>query len=74
VEVDPPYVWLTGDQREVGSMREALTESLEIRGAREPLERELRLALPDHVWMEEARLVKVRVQVDEMPKRSQEQG
>ena len=69
VEVDPPYVWLTGDRREVVSMREAITEPLEIRGARESLERDVRLALPDHVWMEEARPVKVRVQVDEIPKR-----
>ena len=32
VEVDPAYVWLTGDRREVVSMREAITETLEIRG------------------------------------------
>jgi hypothetical protein len=48
-------VWLTGDRREVVSMREAITEPLEIRGVPESLERDLRLALPDHVWMEEAR-------------------
>jgi len=68
VEVDPPYVWLSGDRREVVSMREAITEPLEIRGASESLEREVRLALPDHVWMEEARPLKVRVQVDAIPK------
>jgi hypothetical protein len=69
VEVDPPYVWLTGDRREVVSMREAITEPLEIRGIHEPLERDVRLALPDHVWMEDARPLHVRVQVDEIPKR-----
>jgi YbbR domain-containing protein len=71
VEVDPPYVWITGDRREVVSMREAITEPLEIRGTRESIERDIRLALPDHVWMEEARPLKVRVQVDEIPKREE---
>jgi YbbR domain-containing protein len=72
VEVDPPYVWVTGDRREVVSMREAITEPLEIRGIRESLEREVRLALPDHVWMEDARPMRVRVQVDELPKRAEQ--
>ncbi len=67
VEVDPAYVWLTGDRREVLSMREAITETLEIRGATEPVEREVRLSLADHVWMEEPRPVKVRVQVETLP-------
>jgi len=67
VEVDPAYVWLTGDRREVLSMREAITETLEIRGVREPVEREVRLSLADHVWMEEPRPVKVRVQVETLP-------
>lgn len=67
VEVDPAYVWLTGDRREVLAMREAITETLEIRGAREPVERDVRLSLPDHVWMEETRPVKVRVQVETLP-------
>ena len=69
VEVDPPYVWLTGDRREVLAMREAISEPIEIRSQRESIDREVRLALPDHVWMEEARPLKVRVQVDETPKR-----
>jgi YbbR domain-containing protein len=71
VEVDPAYVWLTGDRREVVSMREAITETLEIRGLREPIEREVRLALPDHVWMEESRPVNVRVQVEALPEQAQ---
>ena len=69
VEVDPPYVWVSGDRREVVSMREAITEPLEIRNVSESLEREIRLALPDHVWMEDTRPLKVRVQVDEIPQR-----
>jgi YbbR domain-containing protein len=69
VEVDPPYVWLTGDRREVMAMREAISEPIEIRGQRESLDREVRLALPDHVWLEDPRPLKVRVQVDEVPKR-----
>ena len=67
VEVDPAYVWLIGDRREVVSMREAVTETFEIRGLSESIEREVRLALPDHVWMEESRPVNVRVQVEALP-------
>jgi hypothetical protein len=74
VEVDPPYVWVSGDRREVVSMREAITEPLEIRGVSESIERDIRLALPDHVWTEEARPLKVRVQVDEIPKRKERGG
>jgi YbbR domain-containing protein len=72
VEVDPAYVWLIGDRREVVSMREAITETLEIRGLSEPMEREVRLALPDHVWMEESRPVNVRIQVEALPEPAQE--
>ena len=74
VEVDPAYVWLTGDRREVVSMREAITETLEIRGLREPVEREVRLALPDHVWMEESRPVNVRVQVEPLPEQAESEA
>ena len=69
VEVDPAYVWLTGDRREIVSMREAITEPIEIRGVKESIDRDVRLALPDHVWMEEGRPLRVRVQVDEIPQR-----
>ena len=71
VEVDPAYVWLTGDRRELLSMREALTETLEIRGIQEPVEREVRLSLVDHVWMEEPRPIKVLVQVEPLPAKSE---
>jgi YbbR domain-containing protein len=64
VEVDPAYVWLTGDRREVLSMREAMTETVEIRGLTTPVEREVRLSLADHVWMEDPRPVKVRLQIE----------
>ena len=64
VEVDPPYVWLTGDRREVLRMREAVTETVDVRGLTAPVEREVRLSLADHVWMEDPRPMRVRVRVE----------
>jgi YbbR domain-containing protein len=64
VDVEPAYVWLTGDRREVRSMTEAMTETIEVRGLTGPVERDVRLSLADHVWMEEPRPVKVRVNIE----------
>lgn len=64
VDVDPAYVWLTGDRREVRAMTEATTEAIEVRGLTGPIERDVRLSLADHVWMEEPRPVKVRVHIE----------
>lgn len=64
VEVDPASVWLTGERRVVQRMREATTEAMEIRGLTAPIEREVRLQLPDRVWMEEQRTLSVRVQIE----------
>lgn len=67
VEIDPPYIWLTGDRREVLRMREAVTEAVDVRGLTGPAEREVRLSLADHVWMEEPRPVRVRVRIEPLP-------
>ena len=64
VDVEPAYVWLTGDRRQVRAMTEAMTEAIEVRGLTAPIERDVRLSLADHVWMEEPRPVKVRVQIE----------
>jgi hypothetical protein len=64
VDVEPAYGWLTGDRREVRSMTEAMTETIEVRGLTGPVERDVRLSLADHVWMEEPRPVKVRVNIE----------
>jgi YbbR domain-containing protein len=74
VEADPAYVWIAGDRREVLSLREALTETIEIRGLAAPLERVVRLSLADHVWMEEPRPVNVRVQIEPLPAAQLETG
>lgn len=67
VEVDPAYVWLTGARSEVLKMREASTEAIEARGLTAPVERQVRLQLADHVWMEEPKPVRVRLQIERMP-------
>jgi len=64
VEVEPAAVWLTGERRVVQRMAEAATEGVEIRGLTAPIEREVRLSLPDRVWMEEQRTLSVRVQIE----------
>jgi YbbR domain-containing protein len=66
VEIEPAYVWLTGDRRQVRAMTEAATETIEVRGLTGPIEREVRLSLADHVWMEEPQPVQVRVQIEAM--------
>ena len=67
IEVDPPQVWLTGAAREVLRLREAVTETVDVRNLSAPLEREVRLSLGDHVWMEEPRTVRVRVGIEPLP-------
>jgi YbbR domain-containing protein len=64
VEIEPAYVWLTGDRRQVRALTEALTEPVEVRGLTGPIEREVRLVLADHVWMEEPQPVSVRVRIE----------
>lgn len=64
VEIEPAYVWLTGDRQQVRSLSEAVTEPIEVRGLTGPIEREVRLVLADHVWMEEPRPVSVRVRIE----------
>jgi YbbR domain-containing protein len=65
VGVDPPRVWLTGARSEVMRLNEVVTETIELAGAQQPIEREVRLSLGGgHVWMEEARPVRVRIAIE----------
>ena len=64
IEVDPAMVWLTGERRVVQRMREAMTEAVDIRGLSTPIEREVRLLLPDRVWLEEPQSLNMRVQIE----------
>ncbi|MEM7411075.1 MAG: CdaR family protein [Myxococcota bacterium] len=67
IDVEPTQVWLTGERREVLRMREAVTETIDIRGLSGSVERKVRLSLVDHVWMEEDDEITVRVEIVAIP-------
>lgn len=65
VEVNPPQVWLVGARSSVLGLSEVVTETIDVTGIQESVEREVRLDLGARaVWVEEAQPVKVRVQVE----------
>jgi YbbR domain-containing protein len=73
IAVEPERVWLTGARSDLLRLTEALTETVDITGLANPLEKEVRLALGrGHVWMEETQPVTVRVQVDAIPEPEEE--
>ncbi len=68
VEIDPPRVWLEGARSKVLRLSEVMTETIDVAGLSEPLEREVRLSLGvDHIWVEEEQPVTLRVRVDPIP-------
>jgi len=65
VEVEPPRVWLTGARSRVARLSEVVTETIDVSGLEAPLERQVSLSLgSDHVWMEEAKPVTVRIGIE----------
>jgi diadenylate cyclase len=76
VAVDPPRVWLVGARSSVLRLSEVVTETIDVTGIEQPVEREARLFLGTaHVWMEESRPVTVRIQVEpELPPEGEEVG
>lgn len=65
VEIDPPRIWLAGARSEVLRLSEVMTETVDVAGLSAPLEREVRVSLgAGHVWVDEAKPVKLRIQVD----------
>ncbi|RIL04725.1 MAG: hypothetical protein DCC71_13060 [Proteobacteria bacterium] len=68
VDVDPPRVRITGARSEVLRLSEVATETIDVAGARGPIEREVRVSPgPGHVWADAPRVVKVRVDVQADP-------
>ncbi len=67
VEIDPPRVWVTGARSHVLRLSEVVTETIELSGAEESIEREVRLSLGDLVWREEDGGVIVRIEVEPIP-------
>jgi YbbR domain-containing protein len=68
VEIDPPRVWLEGARSKVLRLSEVMTETVDVAGLSEPLEREVRLSLGvEHIWVEEDKPVKLRIRVNPIP-------
>jgi YbbR domain-containing protein len=68
VVVDPPRVRITGAEAQVLRLGEVLTETIDISGATEDVEKEAAISLTgSHVWLEEVAPVKVRIRFEPMP-------
>jgi YbbR domain-containing protein len=68
VEIDPPRVRITGARSEVLRLSEVVTEMVDVTGATESVEREVRVSPgAGHVWADEPRTVIVRVPVEPDP-------
>jgi YbbR domain-containing protein len=75
VEIDPPRVWLEGARSKVLRLSEVMTETIDVAGLSETLEREVRLLLGvEHVWVEEDKPVKLHIRVDPIPEPVAEEG
>jgi YbbR domain-containing protein len=75
VEIDPPRVWLEGARSKVLRLTEVMTETIDVAGLSESLEREVRLSLGvEHVWVEEDNPIKLRIRVDPIPDPALEEG
>ena len=68
IEVEPTRMWMTGAHSAVIQLSEVVTEPIDVSGATESVEKEVRISVgSDHVWQEEAGPVIVRIQVDALP-------
>jgi YbbR domain-containing protein len=75
VEIDPPRIWLEGARSKVLRLSEVMTETIDVAGLSEPLEREVRLSLDvDHIWVEEDQPITLRIRVDPIPEPVVEEG
>jgi YbbR domain-containing protein len=75
VGIEPPRVWLEGARSKVLRLSEVMTETIDVAGLSETLEREVRLSLGvDHVWVEGDEPIKLRIQVDPIPDLVAEEG
>ena len=75
VEIEPPRVWLEGARSKVLRLSEVMTETIDVAGLSELLEREVRLSLGvEHVWVEEDEPIKLRIRVDPIPDPVVEEG
>ena len=75
VKIEPSRVWLEGARSKVLRLSEVMTETVDVAGLSESLERDVRLSLGvEHVWVEEDKPVKLRIRVDPIPDLVAEEG
>ncbi len=68
VQIDPPRVRITGARSEVLRLSEVVTEMVDITGATETIEREVRVSPgAGHVWADDPRTVKIKVVIEPEP-------
>jgi YbbR domain-containing protein len=68
VRVTPRRLLVTGTESELLRLGELLTETIDVSGAREPIERSVRIvALGPHAWLEPAQEIRVRVEIQPVP-------
>ncbi len=68
VEVDPPRVRISGAQPEVLRLKDVATETIDVSGAQQDVEREVKLSLGGrNLWLEEEGEIRVRVRVVPLP-------
>ena len=75
VAIDPPRIWLVGARSKVLRLSEVMTETIDVAGLSEPLEREVRLSLGvEHTWVEEDKPIKLLIRVDPILDPAAEEG
>jgi diadenylate cyclase len=75
VAIDPPRIWLVGARSKVLRLSEVMTETIDVAGLSEPLEREVRLSLGvEHIWVEEDKPIKLLIRVDPILDPAAEEG
>ena len=75
VSIEPPQVWLVGARSAVLRLSEVVTETIDVSGVEESVEREAGLSLgPGKLWVEDNPQVTVRVQVEPLVPPEEEGG
>ncbi len=62
--IEPPRVWLTGARSRVLSLKEVVTETIDVSQLQEAAKREVTLSIgTEHVWLEEEQTITVTVPI-----------
>ncbi len=75
VSIEPPRVWLVGARSAVLRLSEVVTDTVDVTGVEESVEREVGLSLgPGKLWVEDNTQVTVRVEVEPLVPLEEEGG